>query len=381
VTTLVQLERKTKAYLDGVCGMKNTIEVKAVDLNMTDSEIEELSLGYAYVTSATNEINNELMLISKMQIYLTQPENNVFTLGAEKTTLSSTLVHSSADISNKVQQVEKTTSQLIESKVTNATQLITGAKGGYVVLDCNEEQLPEQILIMDAPEKENAVNIIRINKNGIGFSTSGYDGVYRNAWTIDGNLVADFITTGTMFADRIQGGTLTLGGKDNTKGVLTILDENGKESGRWDKDGITLPKNTKISADNITAGTLDGITIKSMGTQTYNGEELDYGFVMSKGEINGYGYGTKSASITFRYRIDSAPAMQLWAQRMGIYANRLYVPDDSTTADGNVLDGINGVWETLTYRSLRIWAWGENDSFCRLGMNFKNGLLVNVWNF
>ena len=52
--------------------------------------------------------------------------------------------------------------------------------------------------------------MIRLNKNGIGFSTSGYNGVYRNAWTIDGNLIADFITSGTMYADRIKGGTLAL---------------------------------------------------------------------------------------------------------------------------------------------------------------------------
>ncbi len=38
---------------------------------------------------------------------------------------------------------------------------------------------------------------------------------------------ADFIVAGTMLADRILGGTLRLGGKDNGNGVAEVLDSNG----------------------------------------------------------------------------------------------------------------------------------------------------------
>ena len=91
-----------------------------------------------------------------------------------------------------------------------------------------EDGHPEEILIMDAPSKETARNVIRMNKNGIGFSTSGYNGVYRNAWTIDGNLVADFVTTGSMLADRIRGGTLEVGGSGLGKdGEIILKDKDG----------------------------------------------------------------------------------------------------------------------------------------------------------
>ena len=93
---------------------------------------------------------------------------------------------------------------------------------------------------MDAPVKENAKNVIRLNRNGLGFSTSGYNGVYRNAWTIDGSLAADFIVAGTMLADRIRGGTLALGGLNNQSGVMQILDASGRQIGRWDNSGLTL---------------------------------------------------------------------------------------------------------------------------------------------
>lgn len=49
---------------------------------------------------------------------------------------------------------------------------------------------------------------------------------------------ADFIVAGTMLADRIKGGTLTLGGKNNGDGVAKILDENGNTVVTIDLNGI-----------------------------------------------------------------------------------------------------------------------------------------------
>lgn len=58
----------------------------------------------------------------------------------------------------------------------------------------------------------------------------------------EGNLYlnATYINTGTLIADIIKGGILTLGGSDNLNGVLHILDANGAIIGGWDKNGITI---------------------------------------------------------------------------------------------------------------------------------------------
>ena len=110
---------------------------------------------------------------------------------------------------------EISTSQVKDAKselrkaIKHATKLITVGLGGYVVFGQNANGEPEEIFIMDKPSVETAVNIIRINKNGIGFSTNGYSGPYANAWTIDGHLVADFITTGTLTAVLIKAGILS----------------------------------------------------------------------------------------------------------------------------------------------------------------------------
>lgn len=52
----------------------------------------------------------------------------------------------------------------------------------------------------------------------------------------------DNITTGEISANRIKGGTLTLGGADNGNGSVVILDENGNEIGTINKNAFTSKK-------------------------------------------------------------------------------------------------------------------------------------------
>ena len=127
---------------------------------------------------------------------------------------------------------------MMDEAIRNATNLITGGTGGYIVLKYNADGKPEELLALDNEDINLALNVIRINKNGIGFSSTGYNGPYRTAWTIDGNFVADFITTGTMSANRIKGGVLSLGGLDNGSGVFELRDANNLLIARLDKDGF-----------------------------------------------------------------------------------------------------------------------------------------------
>ena len=64
---------------------------------------------------------------------------------------------------------------------------------------------------------------------------------------------ANLIVAGTMLYDRCRGGTAEIGGINNTSGVLKILDEKGKEIGRWDKDGVKIYSG-EINGPTIIAG-------------------------------------------------------------------------------------------------------------------------------
>lgn len=76
--------------------------------------------------------------------------------------------------------------------------LLRGGLGGYVYLKPNANGQPEEILIMDDEDMTKAVNVIRMNRNGIGFSQTGYNGPFNSAWTIDGTFYADWIKAGTL---------------------------------------------------------------------------------------------------------------------------------------------------------------------------------------
>lgn len=116
----------------------------------------------------------------------------------------------SATVANneKVQQEIDSTKSRMEKAADHATDLLRGAYGGFMLTRTDEDGKPYEILFMDSDDISTAVHVLRINQNGIGFSTSGYNGPYTTAWTIDGNFVADFITTGVMDSSLIKANIL-----------------------------------------------------------------------------------------------------------------------------------------------------------------------------
>lgn len=114
-------------------------------------------------------------------------------LGEARTNIADT-------IADQQQKIEKSpTTSAMQKAINNATNWLTSADG-YVIAVKDDNGTWKEILFLDTPSAETAKNVLRINTNGIGFSTNGVNGPYRNAWTIDGSLVADFITTGTLNA-------------------------------------------------------------------------------------------------------------------------------------------------------------------------------------
>ena len=140
----------------------------------------------------------------------------------------------------------KPSEEKIQSIIDKATGVLNAGRRGHVIINRNSEGWANEILFMDEESIADAHNVLRINMNGIGFSTTGYYGNYEQAWTIDGNLIADFITTG-----RIQGKDLS-NFWDMDTGEFHVTSDNETE-------GI-IYKNGKlqISASSVTIGNFDG---------------------------------------------------------------------------------------------------------------------------
>lgn len=102
---------------------------------------------------------------------------------------------------------------------SNATNLITQAMGGYVY------KTNDELYIMDNEDPNQAEKVWRWNINGLGYSSSGINGTYELAATMDGSIVADMITTGTLKTNVIEGyDSLITQVKNNYQEIINKFD-------------------------------------------------------------------------------------------------------------------------------------------------------------
>lgn len=125
-------------------------------------------------------------------------------IGEPKTNITDTI------ISNAKETASKPSTTAVAQAINQATSLITGNLGGYLVInDSDSDGYPDELLIMNTADISTATKVWRFNVAGLGYSNTGYSGNYGLALTMDGEIVADRITTGTLSANRIKAGILS----------------------------------------------------------------------------------------------------------------------------------------------------------------------------
>ena len=170
----------------------------------------------------------------------------------------------------QISQAETELRGFFDDAIDAATDLLKGVNGGHVVYVTDSTGKPQEILILDTESAATATNILRINLNGIGFSQDG-GRTYSTAWTLDGNFVADYITTGTLKAITIQGPTaLTFWdlatGIFQSYGTKTLTSEIETRPGT--KQTVTYTVETKTR--------LDGGEMTVVGKRTTDTETTEY---------------------------------------------------------------------------------------------------------
>lgn len=220
VTLASNLLSKGKEYLKSVNRAKVQYQITALDLSRIDKHIEQFELGCWYrVKNSLMGIDEDLRIVG-ISIDLDNPQASQLTFGDRFETLSGFMTAKTQSLQSAIDNSEFRNRQVIDSKIENATKLITGAEGGHVILDPSEK--PQRILIMDTADINTCKSCIQLNYKGLGFWTpelakkagqadggSAKDGPYTNAWTIDGNLVASFITALTLTGLKINNGSGT----------------------------------------------------------------------------------------------------------------------------------------------------------------------------
>lgn len=276
-----------KKNLASMAVPQRSYDCNVIDLAATNPEMygfQDFSM-FSVITliddSKNARINHQVVERWNYPYY---PEKNKVILSTVVPKIQSQIVQVQQQINNPNSNFQ----QIQQSKIDNATNWLTNADG-YVIAVKDDNGTWKEILFLDTPSAETAKNVLRINTNGIGFSTNGVNGPYRNAWTIDGSLVADFITTGTLNAalakiinidaTNINTGTLNAdlikaGTINSTSGNVSLNLDFGIQEWRSDFNGQEI----EVA---ISSGMLSFRKVNSDGTRE------TYGYITTTGNSSG----------------------------------------------------------------------------------------------
>ena len=198
------------------------------------------------------------------------------TFGTAQAKLSDLLTTVNNSISKEVTISAQAQSVQLNSAIAQSETKILGIMGNsYVIYN------GDSIMVVDRLPSNTAVNVMRINSQGIAMSNTGISGHFTSCWQIDGTFNAQAVNLINLTADMIKGGILKLGSALNQSGILEVYDEQNNLIAQLDKNGLKM-----FAQDNsyIVINTIDGFCgYDSENNKTFYVNEDQ--FVMKKGVI------------------------------------------------------------------------------------------------
>lgn len=204
--TVAQLRSKAESYITA-----NNIGIPRVSLTVSFVQLEQTEeykdLALLERVSLCDTVNVEferLGVSATAKVVRTEYDAlleryNSVEIGDARYTIADTIAGQAEEIK------ELPYSSALQRAAERATALITGNKGGYVVIRSSTgAPYPDEILIMDTQDINTASKVWRWNASGLGYSSTGYDGTYGTAITIDGAIVANYITAGELNAATVD---------------------------------------------------------------------------------------------------------------------------------------------------------------------------------
>ena len=171
-------------------------------------------------------------------------------------------------IAGQQQEIQqRPTTSAMQQAVANATAWLTNGKG-YKVERRDAAGNTIDTLYMDTPDINTAKEVLRIGQSGIGFSHTGVNGPFTNAWTIDGKFVADFIASGVLNCALLEVVNLVAQGVQLTGDFVTkvapyfvklkaglfgmgLVDENGNENQLVTMSATSIDSNNGYGMINV----------------------------------------------------------------------------------------------------------------------------------
>lgn len=214
ITVAANLLQRGQDYLTNNNRVKKGYAAQVLDLSL----IEDHTTYAPFTIKAGNTYRfkhsviglDEDLRVMKCTVDIFKPYKPDVQIGDKAETITSIATQTASLIEY---ELPKQRIDILASAKATATALIEAGINGYVVVNENE------ILIMDTPDKETATKVWRWNSGGFGYSSTGYHGTYGTAITMNGAIVADFITAGILTGLEINNGNGTF--HVNTNGSVT----------------------------------------------------------------------------------------------------------------------------------------------------------------
>ena len=244
-----QLRDRTNAYItaNSVGDPKNSWKISLIN---EDGILDQIQIGDTVkvkyealgVDATARAVKTEWDVLADRYLSVT--------LGRVKQNLASILVGQNRETEKAIEQ----TKSALEVAIQNSTNFIKNGTGVMRFIYNSSGDLME-IVSLDNADITQAISVWRWNNGGFGHSSTGYNGAYTTAITQDGQIVADFITTGTMVANRVRAGLLE--------------DEAGKFSVNLDTGAINMANAT------LTNGYITATYTQTLDYADYSQTDLD----------------------------------------------------------------------------------------------------------
>ena len=365
--TVAQLRARTNEYItaNNIGHPNVSVDVNFVSLWQTEeykniAPLERVQLGDTVTVHFDKlDIDEQARVVAYEYDVLRERYNSV-TIGDLKSSFAKTFV----DQGHLIEEVEQNTFEEIRKGVSWLTK-----GNGYVVAVKNTDGSWKELLFLDTPSIQTAQKVLRINENGIGFSSTGVNGNYAQSWTLDG--------------------TLTLGGVNNSYGSLELKDRNGRTTAEMDNEGIWLDEYNRSGSRTSSAYVYgDGISVSASGDSS--------GVDLTSGQIIVSDSDGTSATITgSEVSVNEVAAQQYWARgREGFSGSYTFADGTKFWIYGGITAGIDEgsglataeqmeeVWEAID----EIGGGGSGGGISRtitinpereVELEFENGLLVD----
>lgn len=181
---------------------------------------------------------------------------------------------SNVEIQNNVNKIINEQLTFLAKAKLEASDLMKHPFGGYVFFGENEGC----IYIADNKDLNQSKNVWKWGLGGLGFSSTGINGTYETAITQDGQIVADFITTGKLNTNVIEGyESLTAQVKSTAESVSNLEITTGKIYASVES---IESKTEELSVD------IDGVKENIIPTSTVSGSNIHIEDASDKKMVN-----------------------------------------------------------------------------------------------